>query len=112
MVRGAIKDIDQLALMSGQIGVSTEKLSGLSYAVHQMADVSAGTFDTALRRMTRRIAEAADETGGVETPRSASPSPYRDRSTTDTVSRSPSRRLAPSVIRRGVHEEIERGRLI
>lgn len=65
MVRGAIQDIDQLALMSDQIGVNTEKLSGLRYAAQQMADVSAGTFDTALRRMTRRIAEAADGSGGA-----------------------------------------------
>lgn len=63
MVRNAVKDIDQLALMSTQIGLTTENLSNLRYAAEQMAGVSEGQFDMALRRMTRRIAEAAEGGG-------------------------------------------------
>src|SRR5690606_10854117 len=62
-VRNTIKEIDQLSLMSQQIGVTTESLSGLRYAAEQMAGVSEGQFDMALRRMTRRITEAADGAG-------------------------------------------------
>ena len=63
MVRNAIRDIDQLALMSTQIGLTTDNLSRMRYAAEQMAGVSAGQFDMALRRMTRRIAEAAEGGG-------------------------------------------------
>lgn len=62
-VRNTIKELDQLALMSQQIGTTTESLSGLRYAAEQMAGVSEGQFDMALRRMTRRISEAADGAG-------------------------------------------------
>lgn len=63
MVRNAIRDIDSLALMSTQIGLTTDNLSRMRYAAEQMAGVSAGQFDMALRRMTRRIAEAAEGGG-------------------------------------------------
>lgn len=49
--------------MAGQIGVATEQLTALRYAAQQMAGVSDGQFDMALRRMTRRIKEAADGGG-------------------------------------------------
>lgn len=55
----AAKQINQLSMMSQQIGVTTEALSGMRYAAEQMANVSSGQFDMALRRMTRRIQEAA-----------------------------------------------------
>ena len=51
--------IQEVALMSQQIGVSTEALSSMRYAAEQMAGVGSGQFDMALRRMTRRITEAA-----------------------------------------------------
>ncbi len=63
MVRNALRDIDQLALMSTQIGLTTDNLSRMRYAAEQMAGVSVGQFDMALRRMTRRIAEAAEGGG-------------------------------------------------
>jgi len=63
MVRNAIRDIDQLSLMSTQIGLTTDNLSRMRYAAEQMAGVSAGQFDMSLRRMTRRIAEAAEGSG-------------------------------------------------
>ncbi|MEN1942399.1 hypothetical protein WCE55_00840 [Luteimonas sp. MJ293] len=59
MIRNAINSMDQLDKMARQIGVATEELTGLRYAAEQMAGVTAGQFDMALRRMTRRIEEAA-----------------------------------------------------
>lgn len=51
--------IQEVALMSQQIGVTTQALSSMRYAAEQMANVGSGQFDMALRRMTRRITEAA-----------------------------------------------------
>lgn len=59
MIRNAINSMDQLDKMARQIGVATEELTGLRYAAEQMAGVTEGQFDMALRRMTRRIEEAA-----------------------------------------------------
>jgi len=63
MVNNNISAIDELANKAAMIGTSTEALSGLRYAAEQMAAVGAGTFDNALRRMTRRIHEAANGAG-------------------------------------------------
>lgn len=59
MTIGMARQINQSALMAQQIGLSTEALTGLRYAAEQMSTVTGGQFDMALRRMTRRIAEAA-----------------------------------------------------
>lgn len=59
MIRNAISSMDQLNKMAQQIGVATEELTSLRYAAEQMANVTAGQFDMALRRMNRRISEAA-----------------------------------------------------
>jgi len=63
MVKNNISAIDELANKAAMIGTTTEKLSGLRYAAEQMASVGAGTFDNALRRMTRRIHEATQGAG-------------------------------------------------
>lgn len=63
MVSSAVRDIDRLSMMSTQIGLTTDNLSRMRYAAEQMAGVSSSQFDTALRRMTRRIAEAAEGSG-------------------------------------------------
>jgi|GEM_PF-2436176 len=63
MVQSHINAIDNLANKANMIGTSTEKLSALRYAAEQMAAVGSGTFDNALRRMTRRIHEASEGTG-------------------------------------------------
>lgn len=52
-----------LDMMSKQIGITAKDLDSLRYAAGQMANVGEGQFDSALRRMTRRIAEAADGGG-------------------------------------------------
>ena len=59
MINSAINSMAQLDKMAQQIGVATEELTGLRYAAEQMAGVTEGQFDMALRRMTRRIEEAA-----------------------------------------------------
>lgn len=56
--------IDSTAKFARMIGVSTESLVGLRHAA-SLSGVAANTFDTALQRMTRRTAEAAQGTGEV-----------------------------------------------
>src|SRR5690625_3208508 len=63
MTLGVAKNVDELSKFSQQIGISTEGLSRLQYAAGQMANVSEQQFGMALRRMTRRIEEAAEGAG-------------------------------------------------
>lgn len=53
---------DNLAKTADKLGVTTEKLAGLRLAAEQTG-VSTSQFDTALQRLTRRTAEAAEGTG-------------------------------------------------
>lgn len=62
-VRRTVGEMAQVARMADQIGVATEHLTSMRYAAEQLAGVSSGQFDMALRRMTRRITEAADGGG-------------------------------------------------
>lgn len=55
--------MNSLDMMAKQIGITAQELDSLRYAAGQMANVGEGQFDSALRRMTRRIAEAADGGG-------------------------------------------------
>lgn len=61
-----VKTMDATSKMADQIGVTTEALTGLRFAAQQFANVSDQTFDMALRRMTRRIEEAAQGSGGAK----------------------------------------------
>src|SRR5690625_3648338 len=61
-VSGA-RSVEQLSRMSDQIGIASDDLGALRYAAQEMAGVAEGTFDNALRRMTRRITEAGDGSG-------------------------------------------------
>lgn len=63
MYKSVAANVESLRLFSKQIGISTEQLSSLRYAADDMAGVSSRTLDPALRRMTRRIQEAANESG-------------------------------------------------
>lgn len=63
MTLGVAKNVEAMNLLSRQIGVSTEDLTRLQYAASQMANVSDQQFGMAMRRMTRRIAEAAEGAG-------------------------------------------------
>lgn len=65
LVNSAAQSIDATAKMAEQIGVSTEALTGMRYAAQQFANVSNQTFDMAMRRMTRRIGDAAQGTGAA-----------------------------------------------
>lgn len=55
--------IDATAKFSDQIGISTTELTQYQYAAREAANVTDSTFNQALRRMTRRIAEAAEGAG-------------------------------------------------
>src|SRR5690625_3851647 len=59
------KTIDETSKFAAQIGTSTEALTGLRFAAQQFANVSDQQFNMALRRMTRRIAEAAQGAGAA-----------------------------------------------
>src|SRR5690606_7093749 len=66
MARRTIDEMDKVGQMAQQIGMTTEALTGLRYAAEQMASVNNGTFDMAMRRMTRRISEAAQGSGAAK----------------------------------------------
>lgn len=65
--KSGANSIDQMSKFADQVGISTEALGGLRYAAQEMAGVGNKDFDLALRRMTRRIAEAAAGTGAAQT---------------------------------------------
>jgi len=65
-VNSMTKSMDATLKMAQQIGTTTEALTGLRYAAQQFSNVSDSTFDMALRRMTRRIAEAAEGSGAAK----------------------------------------------
>lgn len=60
-----VKSIDEVSNFASQIGTTTEALTGLRFASQQFANVSDQQFNMALRRMTRRIAEAAEGGGAA-----------------------------------------------
>ena len=53
---------DKLAKTSSKLGISTEALQKYRFAAEQ-SGVASNTFDMALQRMTRRVAEARNGTG-------------------------------------------------
>ena len=63
LVQQQFEAIDSLAKWSDKLGTSTEALAKLQFAVGQTSDVTDKQFNTALQRMTRRVAEAANGTG-------------------------------------------------
>lgn len=65
-VNSITKSMDATLKMARQIGTTTEALTGLRYAAQQFSNVSDQTFDMSLRRMTRRIAEAAEGSGAAK----------------------------------------------
>lgn len=65
LVRSQMGVIDSLANTSDKIGIATEELQALRHAA-ELTGVSTGTLDTALQRMTRRVAEAAQGTGAAK----------------------------------------------
>lgn len=52
-----------LGRFAQQVGIGTRELGGLRFAAQEMAGVADQQFDAALRRMTRRIAQAAEGSG-------------------------------------------------
>lgn len=62
-VRSSFSNIDEVAKASDKLGLTTEALGGLRHAAGLTAGVGNKQFDTAMQRMTRRLAEAANGTG-------------------------------------------------
>lgn len=62
-VKSHMSAIDATAKFSDQIGIATKDLTQFQYAAKEAAGVSEQTFNMALRRMNRRIAEAAQGAG-------------------------------------------------
>lgn len=65
MSTGALRAIDSMGNMADQIGIATDQLGGLRHAAASMAGMAEGQFDNALRRMSRRIAQAAGDSGAA-----------------------------------------------
>src|SRR5690554_2796332 len=64
-VRNAMKAIDALAKTADRLGMTTEGLARMRYAAEQTG-VAANALDMAMQRMTRRISEAANDTGAAK----------------------------------------------
>lgn len=62
LIQSNITLADQTGKTAQKLGLTTEALSGLRFAAEQTG-VSTGTLDTALQRLVRRTAEAAQGTG-------------------------------------------------
>lgn len=62
MATSVFRTVDALAKVSDKLGIATEKLAGLQHAA-QLSGVATQTFNMGLQRMTRRMAEAAQDTG-------------------------------------------------
>jgi len=62
-VSNSLEEMDQTAKKARQLGLLTEDLIALRFAAAEMSGVASTTVDTALQRMTRRIAEAAAGSG-------------------------------------------------
>ncbi len=62
MVKRSFETLDALAKVSDKLGITTEGLAQLRYAA-KLTGVQANTLDMAIQRMTRRISEAAQDTG-------------------------------------------------
>lgn len=61
-IRETAEAINDLAKTSAKLGIATDQLAGLRFAGEQTG-VSIQTMDMALQRMTRRLSEAAKDTG-------------------------------------------------
>jgi len=64
-LRRTLKTIDELAKISGKLGISTKALSSLRFAAG-LAGVKITTLDMALQRLIRRVSEAAKNTGEAQ----------------------------------------------
>ena len=62
----SMAEIDNTAKQAAKLGLLTDELVGLRLAASEFSGVSEGQFDTALQRMTRRIAEASQGTGEAQ----------------------------------------------
>lgn len=65
LVKSQFKAIDSTAKWADKLGIAVEQLTGLRQAA-ELTGVSAGTLDTALQRMTRRVSEASLGTGSAK----------------------------------------------
>lgn len=65
MTKQGTDSVIQLNNMAKQIGVTTNELTSLRYAAQQMVGIGEGQFDTAFRRMTRRVSDFATTGSGA-----------------------------------------------
>jgi len=62
LVKNALATVDSLAKASSKLGITTEALAGFRLAA-ELSGVASNTADMALQRFTRRLSEAANDTG-------------------------------------------------
>ena len=65
-IMNAFAQGDALGKTADKLGIATDRLAGLRLAAQETANMTSGPFDTALQRMVRRLAEAADGTGEAQ----------------------------------------------
>lgn len=66
MTRSALASVDSLSNQADKLGVSVELLQEYRAAAREAAGVTSQTFDLALQRFTRRLAEAAQGQGELK----------------------------------------------
>jgi hypothetical protein len=65
LIKSSIDLADNTGKVSEKLGVTTEALSRLQFAVGQTSEVTKDQFNVALQRMARRLEDAADKGGPV-----------------------------------------------
>lgn len=63
LIKSTLSSADALGKTADKLGVTTEALAGLRRAA-ELTGVSAGTMDTAMQRLTRRLSEVAETGAG------------------------------------------------
>lgn len=63
LVKSSIDLADRTGKVSEKLGVTTDALSRLQFAVSQTSEVTEGQFNTALQRMVRRLEDASNKGG-------------------------------------------------
>lgn len=65
LVKASAGYLDTLGKTSDKLGLTTQAIQELNFAVEQTSTLSARQFETTLQRMTRRIGDATDGTGAA-----------------------------------------------
>src|SRR5690554_2584476 len=65
LIKSQANRADATLKAAERFGTTTEELTKMRYAAQMMSDMAEGNFDTAMRRMIRRVSEAAQGGGAA-----------------------------------------------